>query len=303
MHVNQLEYFAATIEAGSFAGAAKKASVTPQAIEKSMHGLERELGGKLFEAFGRGSRPTRLARRLYETALDAIASVDRMHDITRVHSSQMLDGETITLAVAIAPHRCAWFTRASFDPFRREFPGVNLDVKFNSSGICLAAIRTGMADAGIIIGPVEDGDLRVRRLFSSPVQIALAESHPLASDAYGKLSLRAIARHPVAMPFDADICYPRISRSFEEAGASPQFVEVDFGGESEFLSSGGIVLVASRAHIEGVAPCVKVKEVMDRECITLPICFVEKPDASTALSQRVALYAALAGEKMKRLQQ
>lgn len=151
MHMNQLEYFAATMESGSFSAAAKRAYRTPQAIAKAIHNLEQELGGSLFEPAGRSYQPTQLGKSLYEPTLDAIAGMNKLHDIARAQAPLPTEGSEVTIAVSVAPYRCAWFISASFDPFRREHPNIELNVKCNSTGACLAAVRDDVGDAAVTI--------------------------------------------------------------------------------------------------------------------------------------------------------
>lgn len=302
MHLNQLEYFAATMESGSFSAAAKRAYRTPQAIAKAIHNLEQELGGSLFEPAGRSHQPTQLGKSLYEPALEAIAGVNRLHDIARAQAPLPIEGSSATIAVSVASYRCAWFIPASFEPFKREHPNVQLSIKCNSTGACLSALQNNVADAAVTIGPVNDPDLRSRRLFSSSIKAALSPNHPLAAEALEHIPLKLIAHHPVASPLDdTGICCKAIKGAFEEAGAFPHFIDVPIGDEQDFLESGGIILVANRASIAPSAPGAIVKSLAKRDRIVLPICFAEKLGEPNPLLERISSYLALVGERMRKL--
>ena len=300
MHLNQLEYFTATIENGSFAAAAKKIYITPQALEKAIHNLENELGGLLFEPAGRSYQPTRLGLTLYEPALETIAKANKLKDIARTQTRLSFENTRITLAVADAPRRCTWFTSGMFEPFLRDHPNIDLTLKFNTNGTCIAAVRCDIVDAAVTMGYVKEEELQSRRLFSFPVEVALSHSHPLASSAYEKLALRNIADYPIAAPIDKGPCFEAIRKAFNLAGASPHFVEIAPGDEERFVAKNGVILVANRSLLKRDLPNATVKRIVEKDQITLPICFVTKRGETRDVLQRIASYLVLASGKMKR---
>ncbi|MBO4352665.1 MAG: LysR family transcriptional regulator, partial [Eggerthellaceae bacterium] len=74
--VGQLECLVATIRFGSCKRAAEALCLTPQAVVKSLHSLERVLGGKLISGRGQSSSPTRYARMLAVRAQRVLTAVD-----------------------------------------------------------------------------------------------------------------------------------------------------------------------------------------------------------------------------------
>lgn len=302
MYINQLEYFAATIEAGSFYAASKKVYITAPAVERAIHLLENELGVKLFEPAGRSYRPTQLGKKLYEPVVEAMACIDRIYDMAHEHALTALDDAELYLAIATAPFRCGWLAPGIFEQFKFDHPNIDLNLLPNSNGACLEAVRTGMVDAAVVIGPVNEGGLQNRRLFSFPVRVAMAKTHKLASEAYGYLSLRTISHYPIARPIDIGTCYKVITRAFDESQALPRFVDIRMGDEPKFLQDGGIILVADHASIRQIAPDAVIKDIIPRERIVLPVCFVERPNETSALSERLAAYLATFGERVRKLQ-
>ena len=302
MYLNQLEYFAATIEAGSFLAASKKVYVTAPAIERAVHLLENELGVELFEPAGRSYRPTLLGKKLYEPVVEAIADINRIYDIAHEYSADSLEDAEFNLVMASFPFRCGWLAPALFDQFTQEYPNIDLKILSSSNGACLEAMRSGMFDAAVVIGPIYEGDLRSRRLFSFPLRVAISKSHNFASKAYGHLSLRTIAQYPIARPIDIGTCYKVVARAFDEAQVLPNFVDVRAGDEPRFLQDGGIIFVADHSSIRQIAPDSVIKDIAPRERIVLPVCYVERPNETSALSERLAAYLATFGERMRKLQ-
>ena len=60
MNIRQLQFFYRTERTGTFSAAAREYGVTVQAVSKSIHELEEELGSALFVREGRGMRLTPL---------------------------------------------------------------------------------------------------------------------------------------------------------------------------------------------------------------------------------------------------
>lgn len=299
MHINQLEHFAATMEGGSFLAAAKKVYLTPQAIEKSIHNLEQELGGTLFEPAGRAYQPTQLGKTLYGPALDAIDRIERIRDIARAQTLPSADESELTLAVSVAPYRCAWFTPASLDRLRTSSPDTHLSIRYDSTETCLSAVRSGMADAAVTIGPMTDPGLQSRRLFSFPIKVALSPNHPLTGLHPDLLSPHMLARYPIASPLDTGACRRAIEKSFSDAGALPRFCDVRIGQEKGFLDKDGLILVADKTFIAPVAPEARVVDLVDRDRIVLPICFVKRPGKSNPSLELLASHLARIGGEVK----
>ena len=76
MNIRQLQFFYRAACLGNFSATAREENVTVQAVSKSMHELEEELGGRLFEREGRGVRLTPLGEALLEPARKAVESFE-----------------------------------------------------------------------------------------------------------------------------------------------------------------------------------------------------------------------------------
>ena len=76
MNIRQLIFFCRAARSGNFSVAAREEGVSVQAVSKSIHELEEEIGGQLFVRSGRGMRLTPLGRTLLEPALKTVESFD-----------------------------------------------------------------------------------------------------------------------------------------------------------------------------------------------------------------------------------
>src|SRR5918997_5613115 len=75
MTLQQLEYFLATLEHGSFSAAAEALYLAQPTLSEQMRRLEGELGVRLFQRVGRGVAPTQAAEELRPHAEQALAAV------------------------------------------------------------------------------------------------------------------------------------------------------------------------------------------------------------------------------------
>ncbi len=300
MNLSQLEYFVSTVENGSFSAAAKKLFVTSQAVSKAVSNLQQELDVLLIKKGTHKARPTAFGREFYRLALDVLVGVERCREAAFSYSSSTtsnFDGKHLTVAIALSPSRCSWFTSKSFDSFRQRHPGLDLKLMFNTSNTCLIAVENEIADVAVVMGPVNRPHLQCQRLFSFGVKVALSPNHPLA--AREKLSLEEIAQHPIAMPHDIHHALPTITNAFEDAGLHPRFEALLPDGESAFLEAGGVMFVANRQSVEPIIPNVAIRDTLTSQRIVITMYFVERKRDADALGQQVALYLSLTGERIK----
>ncbi|MER6941718.1 LysR family transcriptional regulator, partial [Nocardioides sp. NPDC000441] len=161
MERRQLEFFLAIAEAGSFTSAAARLHVAQPSLSYAVRGLERELGGPLFERHGRGVRltpagsallgPARRVVRGFELAAGAVRSVsDEGFGRLRITSSTVWAVEPLVPVLA---------------EFRRIQPGAQVvvtDPQHRSD--VLDQVRKGEADVGLIDGATPHGPFASHRL-------------------------------------------------------------------------------------------------------------------------------------------
>ena len=161
MERRQLEFFLAIAEAGSFTSAAARLHVAQPSLSYAVRGLERELGGALFERHGRGVRLTPAgsallgpARRVvhgFELAAGAVRSVsDGGFGRLRITSSTVWALEPLVPLLA---------------ELRRIQPGAQVVVTDpQGRSDVLDQVRKGEADVGLIDGAPPLGPFGSHRL-------------------------------------------------------------------------------------------------------------------------------------------
>lgn len=161
MERRQLEFFLAIAEAGSFTSAAARLHVAQPSLSYAVRGLERELGGALFERHGRGVRltqagsallgPARRVVRGFELAAGAVRSVsDHGFGRLRITSSTVWAVEPLVPVLA---------------EFRRTQPAAQVvvnDPRHRSD--VLDQVRKGEVDVGLIDGSPPSGPFGSHRL-------------------------------------------------------------------------------------------------------------------------------------------
>ncbi len=151
MNINQVKYFAAAVELGSFSDAARKFSVTTQAVSKSIAELEREVGRELLVRDKSGVYPNQLGLRFFSKAtavLEAFAELERFpaENVRLEHSHD--------LELALCVPMPAGYTAVCDNVARilTKSLGVDVNVDSTSGEEGLKAMREGAYDALITIG-------------------------------------------------------------------------------------------------------------------------------------------------------
>jgi DNA-binding transcriptional LysR family regulator len=169
--LQQLLYFRAAAELGSFNAAARSLHCTQPAVSDQVRRLESELGVSLFARAGRGLTLTSAGRvflshaqRVTEAANDALGSVGRRHAAReRVVTVGTFRNAPYYEIAALAATYCARHPDA-----RLRMPGQN------SSDVA-RAVQDGELEAGLVVLPVDDSLLEVRSLFRDEVRLVSSE--------------------------------------------------------------------------------------------------------------------------------
>jgi DNA-binding transcriptional LysR family regulator len=160
MTLQQLEYFLAAFERGSFSAAAEQLHLAQPSVSEQVRRLEDELGVRLFERVGRGLIPTEAGHTLRSHAEMTLAAAREARE--SLVAVRELRGGTATFGA---------FGGARFYPvagivadFRRRYPGVKVRLVGTNSTEVADEIREGLLEAGLIALPIDDRGLDVRPL-------------------------------------------------------------------------------------------------------------------------------------------
>ena len=171
MTLQQLLYFRAAAELGSFNAAARSLHCTQPAISEQVRRLEQELGVSLFARAGRGLTLTSAGRvflshaeRVTAAADDALTSVGRRHAAReRVVTMGTFRNAPYYDIAELARLYCA------------GNPQSRLRMRGQNSYDVARAVQEGELEAGLVVLPVDDSLLDVRRLFRDEVLYVSAD--------------------------------------------------------------------------------------------------------------------------------
>src|SRR3954447_15828160 len=158
MTLQQLTYFLAAAEHGSFSAAAESLHMAQPSLSDQIRRLEAELGVPLFARTGRPLELTeagRLLRPEAERTLDAARaaaeSVREVRDVT---------GGTVAFGTFGSAHH--YLLGGLVEEFRARHPSVRLRVVGQNSAEVADAVRDGHLEAGLVVLPVDDRGLESR---------------------------------------------------------------------------------------------------------------------------------------------
>jgi DNA-binding transcriptional LysR family regulator len=192
MTLQQLEYFLATIEHGSFSAAADALHLAQPSLSEQVRRLESELGVELFARVGRGVVLTDAGRALRPHAERTLAEAEAARE--SVVEIRELRGGTATFGT--------WGTSRYYigaelvEAFRLRHPGVRVRLIGQNSTEVVEAIHAGRLEAGAVALPVDDRGLEVRPVLRDEVVYASTAAarvrHPV--------TIERMARAPLILP-------------------------------------------------------------------------------------------------------
>lgn len=185
MELHQLRYFVAVAETGSFTRAAEREGVTQPTLSEQIMRLENNdkgIGRRLFDRLGRKVVLTDAGQVLLSHAQTILAAVGEAERAVRD------SGEGGRLRIGAIPTIAPFLLPPSIVRFRKEHPGVQLQLKEDLTERLLADLLSGELDVGLMALPIRDERLHVEKLFTEQLVMALPAKHRLAARAEVKLA-------------------------------------------------------------------------------------------------------------------
>jgi DNA-binding transcriptional LysR family regulator len=192
MTLQQLEYFLATVERGSFSAAAESLHMAQPSLSEQVRRLEDELGVALFHRVGRGVALTEAGRALQPHAERTLAEAEAARDA--VAGVREVRGGTASFGT--------WGTSRYYfgvdlvEAFRRRHPGVRVRVVGQNSSEVVHAVQAGRLEAGAVALPVDDRGLEVRPVFRDELVCAGV----VAARLRRAMTMERLAAAPLILP-------------------------------------------------------------------------------------------------------
>jgi DNA-binding transcriptional LysR family regulator len=194
MTLQQLTYFLAAAEHGSFSAAAESLFMAQPSLSEQIRRLEAELGVALFARGGRGLELTEAGRlfrphaeRTVAAAQEAAESVREVRDIT---------GGTVAFGTFGSAHH--YLLAGLLQDFRTQYPNVRVRAIGQNSAEVADAVRDGQLEAGLVALPIDDRGLDVRPAMREEVLYVSADAQRLLEP----MTIERLAAAPLIL-FDA----------------------------------------------------------------------------------------------------
>jgi DNA-binding transcriptional LysR family regulator len=158
MTLQQLRYFLAAADKGSFSAAAESLLLAQPSLSEQIRRLEAELGVALFTRAGRRLVLTEAGRMLRPHAERTLAAAEEA--LESVKEVRTLTGGTVSFGTFGSAHH--YLLAGLIQDFRRRHPDVRVRVVGQNSAEVADAVRDGVLEAGLVALPVDDGGLEVR---------------------------------------------------------------------------------------------------------------------------------------------
>ena len=158
MTLQQLTYFIAAAQHGSFSAAAEELHMAQPSLSEQIRRLEAELGVPLFTRAGRGLSLTEAGRLLQPHAERTLAEAEEA--AASVREVRDLAGGTVAFGTFGSAHH--YLLGGLIQDFRTRHPNVRVRVLGQNSVEVADSVREGRLEAGLVILPVDDRGLDVR---------------------------------------------------------------------------------------------------------------------------------------------
>src|SRR4051812_10972684 len=194
MTLQQLTYFLAAVEHGSFSAAAESLFMAQPSLSEQIRRLEAELGVALFARGGRGLELTEAGRlfrphaeRTVAAAQEAAESVREVRDMT---------GGTVAFGTFGSAHH--YLLAGLLQDFRTQHPNVRVRAIGQNSAEVADAVRDGQLEAGLVALPIDDRGLDVQPAMREELLYVSADAERLLQP----MTIERLAGAPLIL-FDA----------------------------------------------------------------------------------------------------
>ncbi|MET0387936.1 MAG: LysR family transcriptional regulator, partial [Polyangiales bacterium] len=181
---------------GSLTAAARRLNLTQSALSHTVRKLEQQLGTRIWEREGRTLKLTNAGRYLLSVAQRLLPQLEHAEHVL----GQIARGERGTLRIGMECHPCYQWLLNVVQPYLRQLPDVDLDVKqkFQFGGI--GALFAHEIDMLVTPDPLRRKGLHFEPVFDYEQVLVVARDHPFAQRKYvqpGELESETLITYPV----------------------------------------------------------------------------------------------------------
>ncbi len=176
MELQQLRYFVAIADLGSFTKAAERCLVAQPSLSQQIIKLEKELGQPLFERLGRSIRMTTAGKTLYGRSVSILAALEE----AKQRVSEMAEDDRGTITVGAIPTIAPYLLPELITRFQRRYPLADVFIHEDLTEHTIDNCLRGNLDVGLLALPIPENRLHSEPLLEEELLLALPAKHPLA---------------------------------------------------------------------------------------------------------------------------
>jgi DNA-binding transcriptional LysR family regulator len=191
MTLQQLTYFLAAAEHGSFSAAADTLHMAQPSLSEQVRRLESELGVALFVRAGRRLELTQAGRVLLPHAERTLEAAEET--MSSVRDVRTMAGGTVSFGTFGSAHH--YLLTGLVQDFRARYPGVRLRLLGQNSSEVADAVREGRLEAGLVLLPIDDRGLDVRSTIQEEIHYVSADPERLKSP----MTIERLAEAPLIL--------------------------------------------------------------------------------------------------------
>lgn len=201
MDLNSLDTFLTVVEEGGFSRASQKLHRTQPAISLALKRLETELGEKLVD---RSSKQLILTD-AGEVALEFARRVDGLKQELRNSLGELRDKRSGRLVIG-ANESTALYLIGHIEEYRRQYPGVKVEIRRSLSSRIPEAVLHGGLDLGAVSYSPGDASLKSKVIYDDALAFVVSPKHRLAGRkkvGIQELGMETFIAHNVVSPYRA----------------------------------------------------------------------------------------------------
>ncbi|WP_335740024.1 LysR family transcriptional regulator [Salipiger sp. CCB-MM3] len=165
----EMEAFLASLEEGSFSGAARRLGMTPSGISRTLDRCEARLGVRLLTRSTRSLKLTQEGQRYAALARKILAELDRAEDEI---TAGLAPSGLLRVSAAVSHGRLRIVPQ--LEEFARLYPAVDIDLTLTD---LTEDPARGATDVAIRFGRLPDSGLTARKLGEEPMVVVAAPSY------------------------------------------------------------------------------------------------------------------------------
>jgi DNA-binding transcriptional LysR family regulator len=177
MNLEHLRTLVAIAEQGSLSAAARALRISQPAVTKQVQRIESELGlPLLLRGPRRGAELTSAGERVLDFARETLANLESLEREMAV--LKIVGQGTLALAASTIPGE--YLMPALLAAFQARYPQVQVEMTISDTADVATKVLADEADVGVIGSTVKQPGLRLERLVSDEIVLAVPPHHPFA---------------------------------------------------------------------------------------------------------------------------